>query len=201
MKALIVIGIIVFVLFLIGLIRVGAEASYDDRGFRLAVVLWFFRIKLCGRDKPKKEKKKKKGSDEDAGEEKPKKKLPPLSLLCSIARRTFDLLARLVRGLRVDVLKLHYTAAYDDPAVAAMAYGAAGTAMDALQRIGSSHIVCSDMRADVDFDRSEPEYDFHVSARLRIGRLLGSALRFGFGVLFDILLDILREKRKEHSHG
>ena len=197
MKALLVIGIIVFVLFLIGRIRVGAEAVYDDRGFRLNVRFWVFRIRIGGRKKPKKEKKKKKAPEEAPDEEKPKKKLPSLSLLRSIARRAFELLGRLVRDLRVDLLKLHYTAAYDDPAVTAMAYGAAGTAMDALQRIGGKNIVCSDLRADADFDSVEPRYDFRVSARLRIGRLIGAALRFGFGVLFDIL----RDKRKEHSHG
>jgi hypothetical protein len=194
-KALIVIGIIVFVLFLIGLIRVGAEAAYDDQGFRLAVRFGFFRINLGGREKTNKRSHKK--AAEPPGEAKPKKKLPSLPLLRSFASRAFELLCRTVRDLRIDVLKLHFTAAFDDPAVTALAYGAAGTAMDALQRIGGEHIVCSDMRADADFDSREPRYDFRVGARMRIGRLFGSAFRFGFGILFDVL----REKRKERSHG
>lgn len=195
MRALIVISIIVFVLFLIGLIRVGAEAAYDDRGFRLAMRFGFFRIRLVGREKANKGSRRK--AAEASAEAKPKKKLPSLSLLRCFARHAFELLCRTVRDLRVDVLKLHFTAAFDDPAVTAMAYGAAGTAMEALQRIGGDHIVCSDMRADADFDGREPRYDFRVGVRMRIGRLLGSAFRFGFGILFDVL----REKRKEHSHG
>ena len=199
MKALIVIGIIALVLFLIGRIRVGAEVVYDDRGFRLAVRFWCFRIQLGSREKkPGKKQEKKKASDESEEEEiKKEKKRPPLSLLFSAAKHGYRMLCRLVSGLRIDVLKLHFTSAFEDPAVAALAYGAAGTAMDALQRIGGSHIVCSDMRADVDFDGSVPRYDFRIGARLRIGRLLGAALRCGFG----ILIDLLREKRKEHTYG
>lgn len=199
MKALIVIGVIVLVLFLFGLIRVGAEAIYDDRGFRLALRIWFLRIILGGRDKPKKEKKKKGKNepDEASGEEKPKKKRLSMPLLHCLARRAYEFLCRSIRDRQIDVLKLHFTSAYDDPAVTALAYGVAGTAMDALQRIGRGHIACSDLRADVDFGRSEPQYDFHIGVRFRFGRLLGSAFRFGFGVLFDFL----RDKRKEHSHG
>lgn len=196
MKALIVIGIILLGLFLIGLIRVGAEAAYDDRGFRLALRFGLLRVRLGGKDKPPKKKKEKKADESEETEEKPKKKIPPLSLLLSIAQRAFMMLGRLARDLRVDVLKLHYTSAYDDPAVAAMAYGAAGTMMEALQRIGGSNIVCSDMRADVDFDSSEPRYDFCIAVRMCIGRLLGAAARFGFGVLFDLI----RMKREENSH-
>lgn len=199
MKALIVIGIIVLVLFMIGLIRVGAEAAYDDRGLRLAVRFGVFRIILGGKDKPPKKKKEGSKKEDESGEEeqKPKKKLPSLSLLMSIAQRAFAMLGRLVRCLRIDVLKLHFTSAYEDPAVTALAYGAAGTMMEALERIGGSNIVCSDLRADVDFDSCEPRYDFRIAARMRIGRILGTAARFAFGVLFDLL----RYKRKEHSHG
>lgn len=198
MKTLIVIGVAAFVLFLIGMIRVGAEASFDDRGFRFAVRFWFIRIQLGGKDKPNKKKKEKNTSDGSEEEEpKKKKKPPPVTMLLSAAKRGYALLCRLVSGLRVDVLKLHFTSAFDDPAAAALAYGAAGTAMDALSRIGGDHIVCSDMRADIDFDGSVPRYDFQIGARLRIGRLLGAALRFGFGVLIDLLL----EKRKEKKYG
>lgn len=198
MKALIVIGIIALVLFLIGLIRVGAEAVYDDRGLRLAVRFWCFRIQLGGGDRrPKKKKEKKESAESEEKEPEKKRKLPPLPLMFSAAKHGYRLLCRLVSGLRIDVLKLHFTSAFDDPAVAALAYGAAGTAMDALQRIGGSRIVCSDMRADIDFDGSEPKCDFQIGARLRIGRLLGAALRCGFGILIDFLLD----KRKEHTYG
>lgn len=196
MKALIVIGIILVVLFLIGLIHVGAEAAYDDRGFRISVRCGWFRIDVGGKEKPQK-KKKKAESEEEEEKEKPAKKFPSLSRLMSIAQRAFAVLGRLVRRLRIDVLKLHYTSAYEDPAVTALAYGAAGTMMEGLQRIGGSNIACSDMRADVDFDSGEPRFDFRIAARLRIGHILGAATRFGFGVL----IDLMREKRKEHTHG
>ena len=198
MKALIVIGIIALVLILIGLIRVGAEAIYDDRGLRLSLRFWCFRIRLGGSGKkPKKEKEIKESAESEEEEPEKKRRLPPLSLLFSAAKHGYRLLCRLVSGLRIDVLKLHFTSAFDDPAVAALAYGAAGTAMDALRRIGGSRIVCSDMSADVDFDSCVPRFDFRISARLRIGRMIGAALRFGFG----ILIDFLREKRKEHTYG
>ena len=198
MKALIVIGIIALAVFLIGLIRVGAEAAYDEQGFRFSVRFGLFRIRLGGGSKPAK-KKEDKNKSEESEEKEPKKgrRLPPLSLLFSAAKHGYAMLCRLVSSVRVDVLKLHFTSAFDDPAVAALAYGAAGTAMDALRRIGGSRIVCSDMRADVDFDSYVPRCDFRIGARISIGRIVGSVLRCGFG----ILIDLLREKRKEHNHG
>ena len=198
MKALVVIGIIAIILFLIGLIRVGAEAIYDEEGFRVSVRFWLFRIRLGGGTKPSKKKEDKEQSAEpEEKEPKKRKKLPPLSLLFSVAKHGYAMLCRLVSRVRVDVLKLHFTSAFDDPAVAALAYGAAGTAMDTLRRIGGSRIVCSDMCADVDFNSIVPRCDFRIGARLRIGRIVGSVLRCGFG----ILIDLLREKRKEHTHG
>ena len=201
MTALLVIGILVLVFVLIGLLRVGAEASYSEAaGFTLAVRAGFLSLRLGGKKeknpKKKKAKKPKKPKKEKEPEEKPRRKLPPLPLILSLAEHGFELLLRLVSRLRVELLRLHVTAALPDPADAAMLYGAVGTAMDGLLRAGRGNLVASDLRADVDFDRSEPLVDLRLRVTIRIGQIVGAALRFGFG----FLKDLLRYKRSE-NHG
>lgn len=196
MKALMVIGSIVFVLLLIALIPVGAEAVYDDDGFQLKLRLWFLRLRLGG--------KKKRSGGENTGhkgdkapeQEKKKKKLPPMGMIKIVVKRGYALLCRLVSRFRVEVLRLHFTSAFEDPAVTAMAYAAAGTAMDGLLRVGKGHITFSDLRADVDFDGRSPRVDMRIAIRVRIGQLVGEGLGFACGFLRDFM-----KIRKELNDG
>ncbi len=189
MKALIVIGIILLVLLLVGLIPVGAEAEYDDDGFRLKVRVGPLRLRLGGREEKQKKERadKKKKEPAEPEEEKKKKKLPSLELIKIALKRGYAFLCRLVSRFRVDVLKLHFTSAFDDPYVTAMAYAAAGTAMDGLLRVGKGHISFSDLRADVDFDRASPSVDLRVALHIRICQLVHEGLGFAFGFLIDFL--------------
>ena len=194
MKALIVIGIILLVFFLIGLIPVGADVSYEDGELRLGVRIWRFTIRLGGGKKSRNEPKEKK--EKEPGQQKKKKKLP-LWLILSLIKNAYALLCRLVAGFRADIRRLHFTSAFEDPSVTAMAYAAAGTAMDGLMRVSGGRIRCSDMRADVDFDCSSPVIDLRVAVHITIGRVLSAAARFAVGVLRDLMA----EKRKERKHG
>ena len=197
MTALIVLGCIALVFFLIGLVPIGADIAYDAEGFRLGVRVWLFTIRLGGG--PKKEEAPKKADKKK--EEKPKvkkaKKRPSLWVIKSLLKNGFGVLCRFTADLRVEVLRIHFTSAFPDPAVTAMAYGAAGTAMDGLMRVGKGKIRFSDLRADVDFDRGSPEIDFRILVHITVGRSFGAALRFG--VCF--LRDLVREKRKEKRDG
>ena len=197
MKALIVIGIILLVFFLIGLIPVGADVSYEDGKLKLGVRIWRFTILLGGGKKSRKEPKEPKEKKKKEPVPKKAKKKPPLWLVLSLIKNAYALLCRLVAGLRADIRKLHFTSAFEDPSVTAMAYAAAGTAMDGLMRVGGGRIRCSDMRADVDFDSDSPVIDLRIAVHITIGRVFAAAARFGVGVLRDLMA----EKRKERKHG
>ena len=191
MRALLVIGVILAVLLLIGLIRVGAEAAYSNSdGFSLAIRIGHVSFRLGNRRKKKKTSK----SDEaTTGSEKEKKKKrssgpPPLSLILRVSENAIVQLSRLVFRQRVEFLRLRVTAALPDPADAAMLYAAAGTVIDGLRRIGGKKLVVSDLRADVDFDRTTPDIDVCLRSSLRIGELTSSLLRIAAGSLKEFLL-------------
>lgn len=187
MKALAVIGILVLALLLIGLIPVGLEAVYDADGFRLMLRVWFLRLRLGGKKNRSGKEKAGKRSEKAPEQGKKKKKLPPLGLIKIAVKSGYGLLCRLVSRFRVDVLRLHFTSAFEDPSVTAMAYAAAGTAMDGLLRVGKGHISFSDLRADVDFDSKSPSVDMRIVIRIRLGQLVGEGLGFAFGFLYDFL--------------
>ena len=185
MTALTIIGGIALFFVLVGLIPVGADARYVDGVFSLAVRVWLLSIRLGGEKKPKKEKPKRK--KEKADKPSRRKSLPPLAVLKSAAKRAFAMLERLVSSLRVELLRLHFTAASPDPADAAETYCAAGLAMDTLLHLGEGRIEKVDLLADVDFDRTEPAVDFRIRLTIRIGRLAGEVLRMAFGILGDFI--------------
>ena len=182
MKTFVIVVVIVTFLVLIGLIPVGAEAAYDGDGFRLTMRIWFFRVRLGGNKREAAENSKESEAPDRSGRKKEKSSRgrgDKLSLVRKLAKHGFKTLCRLVSRLRVDVLRLHFTSAFSDPAVTAMAYAAAGTAMDGLMRVGRGHIAFSDMMADVDFDSDSPTIDLLLVVRLRVGRIVAEALRFG----------------------
>lgn len=191
MTALIVIGVILLVFVLIGRIPVGVDASYDGTVFRLAARVWLFSIRLGGKEKkpPKKEKRAKKKKEKEPAEEKskPKRKLPPLPLLKSLAENGFHMLLRLLSRIRTELLKIHFTAAFPDPAVTALIYGAAGTAMEGLVRAGGKNLRRTDLRAEADFDGGAAVIDARLLATIRIHQILSAGAVFGFGFLRDYL--------------
>ena len=196
MTALYIIGGIVLLFLLIGLIPIGADASYGEDGFALSARVWLFNISLGGGKKPKKQKKpkkEKKKKKEEPEAEKKKKKLPPLEVIQMALKRVFRLLCRLVSGLRVELLRIHFTAGFDDPCTTALAYGAAGTAMETLLQLGEKNIARHDLRVDADFDAAEPIIDFRIRITIRIGRLVGAVLGLVFGFMRDFLPYKLRE--------
>lgn len=206
MTALYIVGGIVLLFVLIGLIPAGVEAAYNENGFALYVRASFIRFALGGgadkpkkKEKPKKKDKKAKEPEGARAAEKKKPKLPPWPVLKLLAMRGFELLSRLLRRFRFRLLRLHFTAAFPDPSDTAMAYAATGTAMDALLHIGSGRIEKADLRADVDFDSHTPLIDFRASLTIRIGAVVGQALRFGIFVLRDYLKYRKDERIMEHG--
>ncbi|MGM9614510.1 MAG: hypothetical protein ACI3W7_03130, partial [Oscillospiraceae bacterium] len=116
-----------------------------------------------------------------------KSRLPDWPILQSILKNGYPILCRLLSRGRVAVLKLHFTAAFYDPSTTAMVYAAAGTALDALVRLGKDRVPLMDVKAMADFDRETPVMDLHLKIFWRLYRLLGLAVRFAWGFLWDCL--------------
>ncbi len=194
MTALIVIGVIFLIIALICLIPVGADIRFRDGVFSFAARVWLFSIRLGGEGKKKPDRgKKKKQKEQDEEADKPKKKLPPMALVRILLQNGYPMLCRIISRGRIDVLRIHFTAAGADPADAAMLYAAAGTAMDGLLHISSGRIRRPDLRADVDFESDKMLIDLNIRLTERIGGLLGAAIRFGV----SFLIDFIRFKREE----
>jgi hypothetical protein len=192
-------AIIVSVLVLLGCIPLGVDGAYEEGHVSFSVRVWFLSLEL-GKSKADGEEKPVSPEKAEATAEKQTKKrsLPPWPILKILGKNGYNTLCRLVSRLRVDILKIHFTAAWADPSVTAMAYAGAGVAMEGLLRIGGGRIVHPDMRAMVDFDSQEPMLLFHIRLSLRLYQLLGAAFGFGFGALRDIIrLKIQMKKGKD----
>ena len=191
MKALLILGVVALILILIGLIPLGVDAAWRENDLTVALRIWLFRLRLGGR----KEKKPKENGTAEASADQPKKekKRPSRPLIRILAENGCRTLFRLVSRHRTDLLRVHFTSAFPDPAATALAYGAAGAVMEGILNAGGARIRHRDLRADVDFQRSEPEIDARICVTVRVYQILGEALRFGYG----FLRDYIRNKRED----
>jgi hypothetical protein len=193
--AWIVVLCVVLALVGLGCIRLGAELSYDEDGFAFAACVGGITLRLGTKKSKPSEKQPPEAENASPEPDKKKRGLPPWPILKILGKNGYTTLCRLVSRLRVDVLKIHFTAAWADPAVTAMAYSAAGVAMEGLLQIGGRRIAHPDLLATVDFDSEKPLLDLRLRLSLRVYQLLGAALGFGLGVLKDFIkLKMKREK-------
>ena len=181
MTALIVIGIILLIFLLIALLRVGVSAKLEENVFYLRAVAGPVKIQILPKNeekakKPKKPKKKKPKKDEqksDEEKEKPKIKIT-LDLIQTILSAVGDLLGRLRRKLTIDKLTLHYTAASNDPYSAAMTFGYASAAVNALVPVldNSFKIRDRDIGAAVTFDSPDNIIFIDVQLTLAVWEII-----------------------------
>lgn len=213
MKALVVLAAVVLVLFLIGQIRVGGQAEFNAEGFFLWVRAGRLRIKILPmkpkEEKPKEPKKKKKR--ERPKKEKPKKERPPKSFpeklggALEYAREllpvALEAAGGMLRGLRVDTLRLALTAGSPDPADAAMVYAQANAALGALWRplIAAFRVKDGSARVKLDFDAPGMTVYGAAGLSIKIGTVLRIGLRAGFGALFGALAARKRLKLKRRQ--
>lgn len=173
-------GGVVLLLILIGLIPLGLELIGRDGAFRLGLCVGAFPVA-----------RKSAATASDGG----KRRLPKGPILQIILKNGYPILCRLLSLGRVEVLRLHFTAAFADPSTAAMAYAAAGVALDALARLGQGRVKHMDVKAAVDFESDTPAVDMHLKCSCRLYRLLYLAVLFGWG----FLRDYLRMKKEDAS--
>jgi hypothetical protein len=171
------------------LLRVGVRAEFDDGGLTLKIKAGAIYIPIISPDKPKKEK-----PEKPKKEKKPKKKTEPeekekktgkVSFFLSLISDVLDILGRFKRKIKIDELTVWYLSASNDPAKAAMTFGAASAGMGIVTGILENNfkIKKRDFRAAVDFQKTEPEVYVKAELSLAIWEILYIVLKPGYNVL------------------
>lgn len=213
MKALFILAAAVLVLLLIGQVRVGGQAEFNAEGFFLWVRAGRLRIRILPiKPKETRKKRKPKGSKkEKPKKEKQKKEKPPTPLPEKIggaleyAREllpvALEAAGGLLRGLRVDTLRVELTAGAPDPADAAMLYGQANAALGALWQPLTTAFRVKDGSARVKLDFDAPGMTVYGAAGLsiKIGTVVRIGLRAGFKALFGALA--ARKRLRTYIHN
>ncbi len=206
MTALIVTGCILLALVLIGQLRVGAAVDYSEAGLFVKVKAGPVRIQvLPAKQRKKKQKKEKKPrpasrhpAEEGAKAETKRSLKDTLSLALRFVPLLGEAAGRLKRKIRIDWLVLHVIWGNEDPASAAMGFGAGNAALGMLWPIFEHNFRVKkyDLRVDVDFTRKTPALTARAQATMTIGQILSLGLRLGWKAL-KIYLGVRREQTEQ----
>ena len=211
MKALFVLAVVVLVLLLLGQVRVGGRAEFNEKGFFLWVRLGRFKLKILpagpkeekvGKPKkPKKEKEPKKPKKEKPPTPLPEKIGGALEYAQALLPVALEAAKGMWRGLRVDVLELELTAGGGDPADTAMLYGQANAALGALwyPLTRAFHVKDGTARVKLDFDAPGTTVYGQAALSVKIGTLVWIGLGAGWKALFGALAARKRLKRKRRK--
>lgn len=174
--------LILLILFLIGQIRIGAQAEYCEQGLFVRVRIGAFLVPVFPAN-PKTEKKKK-PKQTDAPQQK-KKKGGLLKLALKFIPLVLDTLKRFCRRLRVDRLDMELTVCAPDPADAAISYGRANALLGSLWQPITQTFHVKDGRAHValDFDSDKSTIYILASLSLTVAQTLVLAVVFGWRAL------------------
>lgn len=174
---------------LIGQIRVGGAAEYAEDGLTVkvkAAAFWFTVYPKPEKEKrPAGKKKKEKAPAQQAAQPAGKKKGGTLGLILELIPVVTEAVGVLLRRIRMDLLVLRLTWAAEDPAAAAVGYGAANAAMGAIYHPldRAFRIKKSDIDISVDFDRTKPEVYGKAILTITVGQIVTLALHYGYRAL------------------
>ena len=146
------------------------DAQYDGDVFSMVGKVGPVPFRLLPRKKAQARAKKRKPS--------PKKELSRLFL-----ENGGQVLYKAIAVMKVELLRIHFTAAGPDPYDAAMAYAQMGVMMQALEHFSAGRVENTDFRADVDFEGSRAILDGRVLLRARMFHVINAGFRFGTGLL------------------
>lgn len=184
--------IVLAALFLIGLIPVGVDASFDGK-LLVKLKIWFFPVVLIPA-KPKKKKPKKAKAGEEKPSEKPEKQKQPLTFekLLSYANLGKELLGDLREKLVLDYLCVHVRFGGSDPAQQAIAYGRAWAAIGILMPVLEQTFTIRKRDVEPRMVSSEKKTDF--DARIVLSITISKAVSLGLHALLGYLK--LQDKKK-----
>ena len=201
MTILIVLVGILLVFWLLGRIRLGAEAAYSEAGFFLTIKLGpkFIQIlpgKSKKKDKPAKIALKKDGqSAADDAKDSKKNTKDTISAALRFLPLVGDAAGRLKRKISIDNLNLHVIWGDSDPADAAKGYGVANSAIHVLWPIVECNFNVKecDLSVDIDFEREKPEIIGDVKITITIGQCVSLVTVLGIKAL-KIYLGMRRDE-------
>lgn len=201
MTALIIIGIVLCVLFLLGQIRCGYTVDYSEAGLFVDLRAGPAKIRLYPSE-GKRKAKKKKTSDAVSSDQKDKKGKVKDTL--ANAKEFLPLIGesagKLHRRIRIDELFLGIIWGSPDPAAAAMGYGAANAAMRTIWPIieYNFRVKRHELHIDVDFERTAPALELKAFVTMTFGQFLTFVLHVGIKAL-KIYLGIRRDQSQEEA--
>lgn len=217
MVGLIILAVIVGIIVLIMLIPVGADVRYEEGVFRLSLKAAWINLKLIPKqkkpkkeEKPKKEKKKKEKPLEEAEkkESEPKKKRSfsfNLEEILDLLKTVLKGFGRFGKKFRVERFVLHWIAAGWEPYTVARVFSIVNAGLSQLSPICVERFHCknSSVWTDIDFVRDDMFLEFGLTVTIRIGQIVGTALRIAFGALIILLRSRRRVKKesKEDQHA
>lgn len=202
MKACIVIGCILLLLFLIGQLRVGASVRYSEDGLLAAIKAGPFRIPIIpakrAKEKPEKAKKPRKKKPE--GDTARRGAKDTLALVMRFVPLLGEAAGQLKRKIRIDRVTLHVIWGAENPASAAMGFGAGNAALGILwpPLEHNFHVKEHDLGVDVDFERKKPTVEAEAQATLTIWQGLSLGIRLGIKAL-NIFLGVRREQNEQKA--
>lgn len=200
MTALKVFFIILFVLFLIGRIRLGGMVEHSLQGLLIKLRIGALWLQLYPRKK-KAEKKKtaKKRPPKKPVKEKEEDLEHKAGGSLELVKRYLPLVGEVAGGMKrrivIDRLYLDFTAASQNTAGAAMAFGYANMTIGMLWPIFEQNFIVKDhrFRTDVDFAAQSPTLYLYAALSIRIGQLVSFALR----MLWCLLRLSMKAKREK----
>ncbi len=184
-------------LWLLSLIRVGADVTYNAAGLSVRARLGLLRLRvfpLKERDKPPK---KKKPPRKKKSEQKKRTAIGgDLALLRSFLPLTAEAAGRVRKKIRIDEIDLRLIWASPDPAAAALGYGRANAALGMIWPLIEHNFYVRRRSIDigVDLQASRPTVYIYASISFTIGQgvYLGTILGFK-------ALKILRARKREQK--
>ncbi len=204
MIALIVAACILVLLYLVGLIRVGAHLKYSESGLFLWAVLGPAKIQIIPSkpsEKKKEAKPKKSNRTSKNTLEKPKRSTKDtVSMVMEFLPVVGDAAGRFNRKIRIDRLFLHVIWGGENPAAAAQGYGAGHAVLGIIWPIVEHNFNVKDyeLRVGVDFERDKPEIVAEVQSTLTVRQSVGMAVYLGLKVL-KLYLGYRRENKSQKA--
>ena len=200
---MIILAIILIVIILIALLRLGVSAEYSAGGMSVVVragplALSVFPRKMKWKPEGKKKKRPKKPKKKKEKKAKPEAKKPgAFKTFLDILSAASKSLSRLRRRLLIKELTIHFIAAGDDPAKAAIGFGASnavfGMVVPVLEK--AFRIKRCDLRSSADFDATEA----YIYLKASISLAVWEAIYIASAFLPVIMANIRKQNPKEKS--
>lgn len=197
---------VLIVLFLIGQIRVGCKAEYDQDGVQVFVRVGAFHIRVFPLKKKEKKEKKARKPKKEKKQKKPKEPVPvqekiggALGYAQSLLPVVLKAVGFFFKKLQIDTLHMKLVAGSSDPADAAQVYGMASAALGALWYPVTNAFDVKDgyAKVDVDFESEQMKLWAAAALSIKIGQILWLAVYFGVWALVRFLRERKRQKNEK----